>query len=1799
MTGSIIRKSFLTILITAWLGLISTSLVADNIDNFKVVRGSSNQISIRFELGDWNLETQSKDGIAYKSIVCDAKNSLYLGADATVPVYSTMIAIPDGMDAVLEPQGESRELVESVNLLNREIISRENTNVYPSQQYVISNPGQFRDFRVVNINVYPFQLEKQTNNLKVTKSVSLILKLVPSTDGVMNSKAGMYSKSFDNLYHALVLNYDSVRDEATPIDKPVLLIIYPNTTDATFLTSFQKLVEWKKQKGYSVYTASTAAAQAGQSTTTIKNYILNAYNNWSERPDIVLLLGDASGTFSVPSYSESMSGWTSYTAEGDYPYSLLAGADLYGDVQLGRISISSGGDLVKYVAKIMVMEKDINVATATWLNKMLLVGDSGNSGISTIYTNQYIHEISKVVNPNYTYTELYGSPTVAAMNTAINTGVGFFNYRGWLGMSGWNPGNNQINGAKLNHGVFITCGTGSFISGLSTTEAYLRLGTEAVPAGGITAIGMASTGTHTAFNNTLCMAIFDGIFNRNMRTMGEALLFSKCNLQNVYGISNYDTANFFDRICNLIGDPTVEVFVAIPKTFNPTCPATIIPGTAAIEIIVKDASNNPVPDATVNIWQMNNCNQTAFTNEQGLVLLNLPATLVDSVLVTVSKHDYKPFTKYMRISGGGLIYQSSVIDDDSSGGSSGNNNQIINAGETIEFYLTLKNASATLISSITGTISCSDPNIRFLSTSLNFQDALAGLTTTLSPAVRFFVLNACPDNHPVTFYFSGTSSAGNWTACYQYTVKSPDLDYVSYSISGANSYLEPGETTSISCSIVNNGSESISSVYAVLRSLDSNVQVTDSLKYFGNIAAGATFSGSSVPFGISARNVAISGMTIPMQLYLYNSSRYKETESFTLTLGNAAITNPLGQDQYGYFIFDTGDVSYPQCPTYSWVGIAPAEGGSGTLLSITDTSTSGQEGDNNSADALATVTLPFTFKFYGVNYNQLTVCSNGFLTFGTSNNADFRNGRLPGPSGPNPMIAPFWDDLVFQTGSGIYVYNDIVNSRYIIEWYLGKNGDNTSFEETFQVILYNPSVYPTSTGDGPIKIQYKVFNNVDTGSAQSHGNYCTVGIKDHTGLVGLEYSFNNQYPIPAKPITNQSALYITTSPIPQDIPFITIGQTVLYDTNGNGYAEPGETIDIMLKLENIGGAAASNVTATISENDPWITISQATASYGTISGFSNGNNSTYFSLSVLNGCPNNYVATISVTITATGYTVNRAFTITVYKPSIILSSWAIDDMQANTNYIVDPGETGYLILNLNNASQVQADNVQINLSVNNTNLTLSPAQMNMTAINKETSLQIAPQYNANTLIAIGTVITITLNITSDNASAYNTTFNFTVGTGIRTYDFESDNGTFVATNSSTPGWEWGTSAYAGAHSGTKIWGSVLSGNYADNSTYELVSPSFLLASGASISFWHRYNFESTTTPYDGGRLMISTNNGSSWTTITPTGGYPNANVSVFNGPGYSGSLNPWTLATFSLTGYTNQTVKFKWQMKTDGSVTMQGWFIDDVTITNTTSSTPLGIISGTVTLIQPHDPVVNVIVSAGTTTVRPNDSGVYKLRLPAGNYNIKGNLSGYSEGNANATVILNTLVSNANLNLEYLTHPIGFTWMAQNNQLNLKWGADSRPTFLHYNIYRKIGTDVWSQVSESTLPSYSATLTQATWYDFKISAHYSNGESVPTYSIHIVYPNDGSQVAPMPPTNIYLNKTSNQFSLNWNVVNQDINGNSITPWGYQIYSSNLPYFVPSAQNYISFTDLNSWSVNLTPNSTAQFFKIKATIGYQN
>jgi len=212
-----------------------------------------------------------------------------------------------------------------------------------------------------------------------------------------------------------------------------------------------------------------------------------------------------------------------------------------------------------------------------------------------------------------------------------------------------------------------------------------------------------------------------------------------------------------------------------------------------------------------------------------------------------------------------------------------------------------------------------------------------------------------------------------------------------------------------------------------------------------------------------------------------------------------------------YYVYWSGG-PYQQAPVYNWYAIDTTQTAHpGTSLNLGD-------------DQTQTVNLPFTFKYYGVNYTQVSICSNGWLALGSETSTSYTNTSIPNTSAPNKAVYALWDDLnpgISGEPGDVYYYNDAVNHRFVVEWFRVPHYGNTPSRETFEIILYDPAYYPTPTGDGEIIVQYM-------NAMQETDN--TVGIENSTGSIGIQYYLDGSYHQWGAPITAQFALKFTTWP---------------------------------------------------------------------------------------------------------------------------------------------------------------------------------------------------------------------------------------------------------------------------------------------------------------------------------------------------------------------------------------------------------------------------------------------------------------------------------------------------------------------------------------------------------------------------------------------------------------------------------------------------------------------------------------------
>jgi len=188
-----------------------------------------------------------------------------------------------------------------------------------------------------------------------------------------------------------------------------------------------------------------------------------------------------------------------------------------------------------------------------------------------------------------------------------------------------------------------------------------------------------------------------------------------------------------------------------------------------------------------------------------------------------------------------------------------------------------------------------------------------------------------------------------------------------------------------------------------------------------------------------------------------------------------------GPDAGGYRWIDSDE---PGGPAFNWVDISTT----GTAIT---TWTNGTADDGS-----VVVPLPFTFTYYGNNYTQLKIVTNGWIGFDVaSTNTSFSNTAIPNTAEPNNCLYPFWDDMDLRTSGTVYYKDDAANNRFIVEYKDVPHYDPPAGGPyTYQIILYS---------DGRIYYQYL--------SMTSPLDNATIGNENTGGATGLQVVFNAAY----------------------------------------------------------------------------------------------------------------------------------------------------------------------------------------------------------------------------------------------------------------------------------------------------------------------------------------------------------------------------------------------------------------------------------------------------------------------------------------------------------------------------------------------------------------------------------------------------------------------------------------------------------------------------------------------------------------
>jgi len=152
-------------------------------------------------------------------------------------------------------------------------------------------------------------------------------------------------------------------------------------------------------------------------------------------------------------------------------------------------------------------------------------------------------------------------------------------------------------------------------------------------------------------------------------------------------------------------------------------------------------------------------------------------------------------------------------------------------------------------------------------------------------------------------------------------------------------------------------------------------------------------------------------------------------------------------------------------------------------------------GDDAANAAGSQFPIGFTFNFYGNNYTQSNISTNGIVNFVTPSSS-FSNVAIPSSSAPNNAIYAYWDDLIAPSNSILYqTVGSSPNRKFVTQW-----TDMTLYGSgvklgTFQVILYEST--------NKIVTQYRSITGDNTSCT---GGSATIGIENSDGSSAIQYS---------------------------------------------------------------------------------------------------------------------------------------------------------------------------------------------------------------------------------------------------------------------------------------------------------------------------------------------------------------------------------------------------------------------------------------------------------------------------------------------------------------------------------------------------------------------------------------------------------------------------------------------------------------------------------------------------------------------
>ena len=616
-----------------------------------------------------------------------------------VPVVNKLIAIPLGANPRIEITSYSttdyrledygiHTLVPRQPSLRKDIDPEDAPFVYNATAYqtrglasapraTVSVDGLMRGIQVGKMCIDPVSYDPVNNTLRVFNNIEVEVFFddadAQATEDMLVST---YSPYFDIIY-AQMFNGRAVLDVYTDhpdlYTTPVKMIVITNSTYASN-TAFQNWVIWKKQKG--IYTTVYNTSETGTSASAIKTFIRNKYT--TDAPTFVVLVGDKDV---IPAATTS----STTSKVTDLYYSSTTDNDLYPEMFLSRMPISSTTELTNLINKIMTYEK-YTMSDPSYLDETLLIAGWDSQWTSRVgkptiqYANNYYFNAEHGITPHVFLTT--GSGQTTCYNYINN--VGFVNYTAHGDNTMWydpqfttSNVNSMTNNDKYLWAMGNCCLAANWgYSGTCLAEAFLRAANKG--AWGYIGscpetywyedyyfgVGATTTMSQMPQMSQTTTGVYDAMFDDSgFNTLNSVPFIG--NLAVAYShAGSYQSSvsdKYYWEAYHTLGDGSVMPFHKVPDPNNVSHAAVFPAGATSFPV-------SAVPGSYVAITQNNEIIGVGVVPSSGTVNVTVTPVTSGQVMIVVTRQQRIPYITTIQVGSPASEYTITVSANPTAGG---------------------------------------------------------------------------------------------------------------------------------------------------------------------------------------------------------------------------------------------------------------------------------------------------------------------------------------------------------------------------------------------------------------------------------------------------------------------------------------------------------------------------------------------------------------------------------------------------------------------------------------------------------------------------------------------------------------------------------------------------------------------------------------------------------------------------------------------------------------------------------------------------------------------------------------------------------------------------------------------------------------------------------------------------------------------------------------------------------------------------------------------------------------------------